>query len=214
MEVWVNAYNYSTVWSLYFISKLHPVIRYFYKTSYHDCLLIRLLYFPGKGNYWAIHPACVEDFSKGDFRRRQARRRARKCQKEGNFTDMRNTFGYNVGYVPMTASHIPYHPYASPTSQLYYPQSTALSSASQQASLSPSYTSSVPSSPVNPQSNPGYSLQPCSNSSSVSSNPAMSTAAQRFLTEQANSTMFTMQALAQQQLAASLQFQSWWQCAF
>lgn len=34
----------------------------------------------GKGNYWAIHPACVEDFSKGDFRRRQARRRARRAQ--------------------------------------------------------------------------------------------------------------------------------------
>ncbi|ESP05636.1 hypothetical protein LOTGIDRAFT_69928, partial [Lottia gigantea] len=29
----------------------------------------------GKGNYWSIHPACLEDFSKGDFRRRQARRR-------------------------------------------------------------------------------------------------------------------------------------------
>ena len=28
------------------------------------------------GNYWAIHPACVEDFARGDYRRRQARRRA------------------------------------------------------------------------------------------------------------------------------------------
>ena len=28
----------------------------------------------GKGNYWAIHPANVEDFSKRDFRRRRARR--------------------------------------------------------------------------------------------------------------------------------------------
>ncbi|CAC5419387.1 Forkhead box protein L1 [Mytilus coruscus] len=32
----------------------------------------------GKGNYWSIHPAYIEDFAKGDFRRRQARRRARK----------------------------------------------------------------------------------------------------------------------------------------
>ncbi|ELT88612.1 hypothetical protein CAPTEDRAFT_82802, partial [Capitella teleta] len=27
----------------------------------------------GKGNYWAIHVACVEDFAKGDYRRRHAR---------------------------------------------------------------------------------------------------------------------------------------------
>lgn len=32
----------------------------------------------GKGNYWAIHPANVEDFANGDFRRRRARRRVRK----------------------------------------------------------------------------------------------------------------------------------------
>ena len=31
----------------------------------------------GKGNYWSIHPSCVDDFAKGDYRRRQARRRAR-----------------------------------------------------------------------------------------------------------------------------------------
>ena len=31
----------------------------------------------GKGNYWSIHPSCIEDFAKGDYRRRQARRRAR-----------------------------------------------------------------------------------------------------------------------------------------
>ncbi|XP_022803289.1 forkhead box protein D2-like [Stylophora pistillata] len=32
----------------------------------------------GKGNYWAIHPANVEDFANGDFRRRRARRRVRR----------------------------------------------------------------------------------------------------------------------------------------
>ena len=31
----------------------------------------------GKGNYWSIHPSCIDDFAKGDYRRRQARRRAR-----------------------------------------------------------------------------------------------------------------------------------------
>ena len=30
----------------------------------------------GRGFYWAIHPACLEDFKRGDFNRRQARSRA------------------------------------------------------------------------------------------------------------------------------------------
>ena len=29
----------------------------------------------GKGHYWAVHPANVEDFKKGDFRRRKAQRK-------------------------------------------------------------------------------------------------------------------------------------------
>ena len=32
----------------------------------------------GKGHFWAVHPACVQDFQKGDFRRRRAQRRVRK----------------------------------------------------------------------------------------------------------------------------------------
>ncbi|XP_033750561.1 forkhead box C1-A-like [Pecten maximus] len=36
----------------------------------------------GKGSYWSIHPANIEDFGNGDFRRRQARRRVRKCDDE------------------------------------------------------------------------------------------------------------------------------------
>ena len=32
----------------------------------------------GKGHYWAIHPACIEDFKKGDYRRRKAQRQVRK----------------------------------------------------------------------------------------------------------------------------------------
>ena len=31
-----------------------------------------------KGHYWAIHPACQADFSKGDYRRRNTRRHARR----------------------------------------------------------------------------------------------------------------------------------------
>lgn len=172
----------------------------------HELIFI---YFLGKGNYWTIHPACIDDFAKGDFRRRQARRRARKGQKDA-FQDVRSAYGYNVGYVPMTASHIAYHPYGGTTPQLYYPQSPALSSASNQSSLS-SHSSSMSSSPTHTQCNTGYfpACSVSSNASSAASSSAMSAAAQRFLAEQANNTVFTMQALAQQQLAASLQFQNW-----
>lgn len=73
----------------------------------------------GKGNFWSIHPACVEDFARGDFRRRQARRRARKSMKEPNDRPIRPDCSYNVGYVPMTPSPMGYHGY--PT-QVLYPQ--------------------------------------------------------------------------------------------
>jgi hypothetical protein len=36
----------------------------------------------GKGNYWSIHPANIDDFSKGDYRRRRARRQVRKCDED------------------------------------------------------------------------------------------------------------------------------------
>jgi len=32
----------------------------------------------GKGNYWTVHPACISDFQKGDFRRRRAASKVRK----------------------------------------------------------------------------------------------------------------------------------------
>ena len=44
----------------------------------------------GKGNYWAIHPANLEDFANGDFRRRRARRRVRRS----------NPFKFGIGSSP------------------------------------------------------------------------------------------------------------------
>lgn len=77
----------------------------------------------GKGHYWAIHPACIEDFSKGDYRRRQARRRAKRSAATSSVTPVTSTtshqapqnmnYQYSIGYVPMTT--VPtysYHPYA------------------------------------------------------------------------------------------------------
>ncbi len=46
--------------------------------SLNDCFIKSGRSANGKGHYWAIHPANVEDFKKGDFRRRKAQRRVRK----------------------------------------------------------------------------------------------------------------------------------------
>lgn len=79
-----------------------------------------------KGHYWSVHPACVEDFSRGDFRRRQARRRARKSSKDINALNLGMKGILNsVGYVPMTSSSVGYHPYSQPSPYMLpysYPQ--------------------------------------------------------------------------------------------
>ncbi|CAG2214460.1 Forkhead box protein I1,Forkhead box protein L1 [Mytilus edulis] len=89
----------------------------------------------GKGNYWSIHPSCMEEFAIGDFRRRQARRRARtNSVKSVNGSYYENDFRYNFGYVPMTSSligfnsmngtqmhtplHSPFNIFQSPVSEL------------------------------------------------------------------------------------------------
>jgi hypothetical protein len=74
----------------------------------------------GKGNYWSIHPANMEDFSRGDFRRRRARRRVRKCDEDlrslvspypthsGEFLESvphYNVTAYNKAYVPMMSTY-------------------------------------------------------------------------------------------------------------
>ena len=47
--------------------------------SLNDCFIKSGRSANGKGHYWAIHPANVEDFKKGDFRRRRAQRKVRKA---------------------------------------------------------------------------------------------------------------------------------------
>jgi hypothetical protein len=46
--------------------------------SLNDCFIKSGRSANGKGHYWAIHPANIEDFKKGDFRRRKAQRKVRK----------------------------------------------------------------------------------------------------------------------------------------
>ncbi|NP_001161545.1 forkhead box Q/D-like protein transcription factor [Saccoglossus kowalevskii] len=46
--------------------------------SLNDCFVKAGRSANGKGHYWAIHPANIDDFTKGDFRRRRAQRKVRK----------------------------------------------------------------------------------------------------------------------------------------
>lgn len=46
--------------------------------SLNDCFIKAGRSANGKGHYWAIHPANVDDFRKGDFRRRKAQRKVRR----------------------------------------------------------------------------------------------------------------------------------------
>ncbi|KAK6176718.1 hypothetical protein SNE40_014962 [Patella caerulea] len=47
----------------------------------------------GKGNYWAVHPANLQDFMRGDFRqRRRSRKRGRKKNQEMNIYNMHNGY--------------------------------------------------------------------------------------------------------------------------
>ena len=46
--------------------------------SLNDCFIKSGRASNGKGHFWAVHPACQEDFQKGDFSRRKAQRKVRK----------------------------------------------------------------------------------------------------------------------------------------
>ena len=68
----------------------------------------------GKGNYWSIHPANMEDFANGDYRRRRARRRVRKCDEDlKNLCcqpppiQMTQQWTPCNGYVPMVSRVVP-----------------------------------------------------------------------------------------------------------
>ena len=65
----------------------------------------------GKGNYWSIHPSCIDDFAKGDYRRRQARRRARTVV---NPVELRQTVSIQGFSVPQAAMYAQMGPRSAP----------------------------------------------------------------------------------------------------
>ncbi|XP_068176571.1 forkhead box Q2 [Antennarius striatus] len=62
--------------------------------SLNDCFIKAGRSDNGKGHFWAIHPSNYQDFSKGDYHCRRARRRVRKV----------------AGQIPISTLGSPYHP--------------------------------------------------------------------------------------------------------
>ncbi|XP_064619581.1 forkhead box protein E1-like [Lineus longissimus] len=142
----------------------------------------------GKGNYWGIHPTCVEEFAKGDYSRRQARKRVRRGMKAMISTlpvDKKET----LPYVPMGTSHVArknYHPYATPYSSYrntmqytsnqqtpnYIMPRNASTNVSPANSLSPTSYSSLSPTGLNTSSPTGFnSSSPPSFNASMSPTP-------------------------------------------
>ena len=92
----------------------------------------------GKGNYWAIHPACVGDFSKGDYRRRHARRRARGTSYSDlpPATPLPLSYAPNINnFVPMTPSSLLAYPFPVPFLHQAIPRTATTSLASYNSHL-------------------------------------------------------------------------------
>ena len=76
----------------------------------------------GKGNYWAIHPANIQDFIRGDFRqRRRSRRRGRKKECDLGLYHVPN--GYLQPPAPPLTSGMALNPAA--LSSIYSPYTEA-----------------------------------------------------------------------------------------
>ena len=76
--------------------------------SLNDCFIKAGRCEDGKGNYWAIHPANIQDFMRGDFRqRRRSRRRGRKKECELGMYHMAN--GY-LGATSPLGTPMPFSP--------------------------------------------------------------------------------------------------------
>lgn len=95
--------------------------------SLNDCFIKAGRCEDGKGNYWAIHPANIQDFMRGDFRqRRRSRRRGRKKDCELGMYHMANGYlgtaspiGPSVPFNPTPALSSIYSPYTEAERRAY-----------------------------------------------------------------------------------------------
>ena len=72
-----------------------------YNLSQNQCFVKAGRSESGKGHYWTIHAGCLEEFSSGDYSRRNARRRVRRRVRNSY-----HPYSYRdpAAYVPMCAS--------------------------------------------------------------------------------------------------------------
>ena len=95
--------------------------------SLNDCFIKAGRCEDGKGNYWAIHPANIQDFMRGDFRqRRRSRRRGRKKDCDLSMYHMANGYlggasplGHGVPFTPAPALSSIYSPYTEAERRAY-----------------------------------------------------------------------------------------------
>ena len=129
----------------------------------------------GKGHYWCIHPSCLEDFIKGDYRRRHARRRARTLAQRHaiNISALPYSYRCNLGYVPMSSSPLAGHSY--PMGNLngnMFPSNSNSPFSGQRSCHSPSTSSPVNhSTPYTMKGYPTSPIIPGHHTSSVLGNP-------------------------------------------
>ncbi|XP_017474959.1 PREDICTED: uncharacterized protein LOC108365442 [Rhagoletis zephyria] len=77
--------------------------------SLNDCFIKSGRSANGKGHYWAIHPANIDDFRKGDFRRRKAQRKVRKhmgLSLDDAGTDSPSPPPLDLTSPPLTSAHV------------------------------------------------------------------------------------------------------------
>lgn len=97
--------------------------------SLHECFIKVGKCEETKGHYWAIHPANIQDFSRGDFHRKKAKTKAKLEQTmeaalaKGLFLDYHHystsqwpSTTYNYHYLPSSSSNYPNGTCIGPTS--------------------------------------------------------------------------------------------------
>ena len=103
--------------------------------SINDCFIKAGRTEIGRGYYWAVHPSCIQDFKRGDFRRRTSRSKVQRSQKKNpailplsiqqalQYHDCASTLQYHNQQITSSLSHQSYHHVAPVvSSQQYQPQ--------------------------------------------------------------------------------------------
>uniref|UniRef100_A0A3Q2D8B2 Forkhead box Q2 n=1 Tax=Cyprinodon variegatus TaxID=28743 RepID=A0A3Q2D8B2_CYPVA len=111
--------------------------------SLNDCFIKAGRSDNGKGHFWAIHPANYQDFSKGDYQCRRARRRARRAATHIRFSSLTSPHHPAAALAPHRTTcwccpQVPTFPLSCFTPRLYWPWSSMQQQVGLQLGLNPS----------------------------------------------------------------------------